>query len=103
MATLASKSRQHVLVHVTARSEEQDETKTREWVEKLMALAYDGAFHVCLKYYALLDAQTELTRFYGKCWVGVAPKRKFKVLVNPMGGKVFSPLRTPPILRCAWS
>lgn len=42
VATLAAKSRQHVLVHISAVSEE-DESKTREWVDLLMKKTYDGA------------------------------------------------------------
>lgn len=41
VATLATKSRQHVLVHIAALSEE-DENKTREWVDLLIRKTYDG-------------------------------------------------------------
>lgn len=41
LSTLATKSRQHVLVHISARSEAED-AATREWAERLMKLAYDG-------------------------------------------------------------
>lgn len=59
ISTLAKKSSQHVLVQVSATFDSMEEGKAVQFSEQLMRGAYEG----------------------------VSQKRKFKVLVNPVGGK----------------